>query len=220
MVESPIRVVLVDDDALVRTGLRMMLAGDPALEVVGEAVDGIEAIAQIRQHRPDVVLMDIRMPRQDGITTTEQVVARPGHPQIIVLTTFDTDDMVLAALRAGASGFLLKDTHPRQIVEAVRRVHAGEPMLSPSVTRRLIGAVATGGADPRRAEAKALVETLSDREREIAAAIAEGATNADIAGRLYLSVATVKAHVTHVMAKLRADNRVQVAIRMHDAGVA
>ncbi|MFN8098761.1 MAG: response regulator transcription factor [Dermatophilaceae bacterium] len=218
--ESPIRVVLVDDDALVRTGLRMMLAGDPALEVVGEAVDGIEAIAQIRQHRPDVVLMDIRMPRQDGITTTEQVVARPGHPQIIVLTTFDTDDMVLAALRAGASGFLLKDTHPRQIVEAVRRVHAGEPMLSPSVTRRLIGAVATGGADPRRAEAKALVETLSDREREIAAAIAEGATNADIAGRLYLSVATVKAHVTHVMAKLRADNRVQVAIRMHDAGVA
>lgn len=220
MVESPIRVVLVDDDALVRTGLRMMLAGDPALEVVGEAVDGIEAIAQIRQHRPDVVLMDIRMPRQDGITTTEQVVARPGHPQIIVLTTFDTDDMVLAALRAGASGFLLKDTHPRQIVEAVRRVHAGEPMLSPSVTRRLIGAVATGGADPRRAEAKALVETLSDREREIAAAIAEGATNADIAGRLYLSVATVKAHVTHVMAKLGADNRVQVAIRMHDAGVA
>ncbi|MBK6885435.1 MAG: response regulator transcription factor [Tetrasphaera sp.] len=220
MTDTAIRVVIVDDDALVRTGLRMMLGGNPAIDVVGEAVDGIDALGVVRQHRPDVVLMDVRMPRQDGITTTATLVSRPDHPQVIVLTTFDTDDLVVSALRAGASGFLLKDTPPPQIVEAVRRVHAGEPMLSPSVTRQLITAVAAGSSDRRRTDALALADTLSEREREIAGCIAEGATNAEIAARLYLSVATVKAHVTHVMTKLHADNRVQIAIRMHDAGLA
>ncbi|GMA19254.1 response regulator transcription factor [Arsenicicoccus piscis] len=221
--DRSVRVLLVDDDALVRAGLRLILGGRPTIEVVGEAADGIEAVAAVAAHRPDIVLMDIRMPRQDGITTTAQLLdgARGDAkaPQVIVLTTFDADDHVVMALRAGASGFLLKDTPPAQIVEAVLRVHAGEPMLSPSITQQLIGAVAAGTPDPRKADAVRLVETLSDRERQIAVAIGEGCTNAEIAARLYLSVATVKAHVTHLLTKLDAENRVQIAIRAHDAGL-
>lgn len=221
--DRSVRVLLVDDDALVRAGLRLILGGRRTIEVVGEAADGIEAVAAVATHRPDIVLMDIRMPRQDGITTTAQLLggARGGAkaPQVIVLTTFDADDHVVMALRAGASGFLLKDTPPAQIVEAVLRVHAGEPMLSPSITQQLIGAVAAGTPDPRKAEAVRLVETLSERERQIAVAIGEGCTNAEIAARLYLSVATVKAHVTHLLTKLDAENRVQIAICAHDAGL-
>ncbi len=216
---DPVRVLLVDDDALVRAGLRLILGGDASIEIVGEAGDGLEAERLVTELRPAVVLMDIRMPRQDGLTTTEHLVARPGHPEVIVLTTFDADDLVLRALRAGASGFLLKDTPPAHMVEAIHRVRAGEPMLSPTVTQQLIHAVSTRTSDTRERRAATLVSGLTDRERQIALAIGEGRTNADIAASLYLSVATVKSHVTHLLTKLEADNRVQIAIRMHDAGL-
>ncbi|WP_407568136.1 response regulator [Arsenicicoccus dermatophilus] len=215
----PVRLLLVDDDALVRAGLRLMLGGDPTLEIVGEAGDGVDAEQQVRALRPDVVLMDIRMPRQDGLVTTEHLATQPDRPAIIVLTTFHADELVLRALRAGAGGYLLKDTPPAQIVQAIHRVRAGEPMLSPSVTQQLIAAVAEQTTDPRAARATDLVRTLTPREREIALAVAQGRTNADIAATMYLSVATVKSHVTHLLVKLEADNRVQIAIRMHDAGL-
>ncbi|MFN8083394.1 MAG: response regulator transcription factor [Dermatophilaceae bacterium] len=214
-----IRVLVVDDDALVRSGLRLMLGGATGLKVVGEVSDGADAPAAIREHRPDVVLMDIRMPVVDGLTATAQIMARPAPPAIIVLTTFDADDLVLGALRAGASGFLLKDTPPALIVEAIHRVHAGDPMLSPAVTQRLIRAVVTTHPDPRHTEAVTLVDSLTPRERDIALAIAEGKTNADIAAEQFVSVATVKSHVTHLLTKLHAANRVQIAIRIHDAGL-
>ena len=228
------RVVIVDDDALVRAGLRMILGGAPDLAVVAEAGDGLEAEAVVEQHRPDVVLMDIRMPRRDGLETTRALLseraravraARGDALKVIVLTTFDADDMVVQALRAGAHGFLLKDTEPRRLVEAVRLVAAGEPILSPSVTATLMAHVATGGGavadagDRRRADAEARLATLTDREREVALAIGRGLSNADISRELYLSVPTVKAHVSRVLDKLGADNRVQIAIVVHDAAL-
>lgn len=216
---TAVRVLVVDDDPLVRAGLTMMLSGDPGLEIVGEAADGVEAEARTRELSPHVVLMDIRMPNRDGLAATAVLRALPEPPEVVVLTTFDADDMVLRALRAGASGFLLKDTPPARIVDAVHRVHAGEPMLSPSVTHQLIAAVAATGPDEAERRAVRQVAGLSEREREVAVAVGRGLTNADIAAELYLSVATVKAHITHVMTKLGAENRVQVAIRVHDAGL-
>ncbi|MGO4661160.1 response regulator [Terrabacter sp. 2TAF16] len=228
------RVVIVDDDALVRAGLRMILGGAPDLDVVAEAGDGIEGERVVDEHRPDVVLMDIRMPRRDGLETTRALLsegaravrgARGDDLKVIVLTTFDADDMVVQALRAGAHGFLLKDTEPRRLVEAVRLVSAGEPILSPSVTATLMAHVATGGGavadagDRRRADAEARLATLTDREREVALAIGRGLSNADISRELYLSVPTVKAHVSRVLDKLGADNRVQIAIVVHDAAL-
>ena len=214
---APIRVLVVDDDPLVRSALRLVLGGDPDVLLVGEAGDGVQARDAVRSLRPDVVLMDIRMPRQDGLVTTAQVREEPDPPQVIVLTTFDADDMVLAAVRAGASGFLLKDTEPELILAAVHRVFAGEPILSPSVTRQVMTAAVAAGPDPKVAAARAQLAGLTDRERQIAVAIGQGLTNAEIAGRLYLSVATVKSHVTHLLTKLGADNRVQIAVRVHDA---
>jgi DNA-binding NarL/FixJ family response regulator len=171
-------------------------------------------------HAPDVVLMDIRMPRLDGLTATERLRARPGGPAVIVLTTFDADAQVLRALRAGASGFLLKDTPPAAIVDAVRRVAAGEPMLSPTVTRQLIAHVAAAdGADGRGERARRLLDQLTEREHEVAVAVGRGLSNADIAAELYMSVATVKAHVSPLLVKLQAANRVQVALLVHDAGL-
>jgi DNA-binding NarL/FixJ family response regulator len=226
--------VIVDDDALVRAGLRMILGGAPDLDVVAEAGDGIEGERVVDEHRPDVVLMDIRMPRRDGLETTRALLsegaravrgARGDDLKVIVLTTFDADDMVVQALRAGAHGFLLKDTEPRRLVEAVRLVSAGEPILSPSVTATLMAHVATGGGavadagDRRRADAEARLATLTDREREVALAIGRGLSNADISRELYLSVPTVKAHVSRVLDKLGADNRVQIAIVVHDAAL-
>ena len=228
------RVVIVDDDALVRAGLRMILGGAPDLDVVAEAGDGIEGERVVDEHRPDVVLMDIRMPRRDGLETTRALLsegaravrgARGDDLKVIVLTTFDADDMVVQALRAGAHGFLLKDTEPRRLVEAVRLVSAGEPILSPSVTATLMAHVATGGGamadagDRRRADAEARLATLTDREREVALAIGRGLSNADISRELYLSVPTVKAHVSRVLDKLGADNRVQIAIVVHDTAL-
>ena len=211
--------LIADDDALVRGGLRMILGGQDGLEVVGEARDGVEAVELAAGLSVDVVLMDIRMPRRDGLAATELLVAGDRAPAVIVLTTFDTDDSVFTALRLGASGFLLKDTHPAQIVEAVRRVAAGEPILSPSVTAQLIAAVTGPQALDRRTAARRLLATLTEREREVALAIGAGRSNAEIATRLYMSVATVKAHVTRVILKLGVENRVQIAICVHDAGV-
>ncbi|MBI4940279.1 MAG: response regulator transcription factor, partial [Actinobacteria bacterium] len=159
------------------------------------------------------------MPREDGITATAHIVAGSRPPAVVVLTTFDADETVLAAVRAGASGFLLKDTPPEQILAAVHRVHAGEPMLSPSVTRTVMAAVATAGGSARGDAARARLEALGERERQVAVAIGRGLTNAEIAAELYLSVATVKSYVTALLAKLDAANRVQIAIRVHDAGL-
>jgi DNA-binding NarL/FixJ family response regulator len=220
MSSSPIRVLLADDDALVRSALSMMLAGTDDIRVVAEVADGTEVAAAVDAYRPDLVLMDIRMPRMDGLAATEQLRAREDAPAVIVLTTFDADDMVLRALRAGAGGFLLKDTPPPEILKAVRLVAAGEAMLSPTVTRQLLTHFAGGGPDSRRAEAAALLERLTDREREVALAVAEGKSNAEIAATLYMSVATVKAHVSRLLTKLELNNRVQIALLAHDAGLA
>ena len=212
-----IRVLLVDDDALVRAGLTMMLDGAHGIEVVGQAADGAEVPAAVDAHAPDIVLMDLRMPRIDGITATRRLRARPRAPEVIVLTTFDADENVLGGLRAGASGFLLKDSPPAQIVDAIRRVAAGDPILSPVITRRLMDrAVAESGTKDK---ARAALTGLTPREHEVVLGIAQGETNAEIAARLYMSVATVKAHITHILTKLGATNRTQIALLAHDAGL-
>ena len=213
-----VRVLLVDDDALVRSGLRMMLAGAERVEVVGEADDGRGVLSAVDLHRPDVVLMDIRMPQLDGIAATRLLRAQPDPPAVVVLTTFDADELVLRALRAGAAGFLLKDTPPAEIVRAIELVHAGDGMLSPAVTRRLIALVAgEGGAPARHDGARERLEGLSPREREVALAVGRGLPNADIAAELHMSVATVKAHVSRLLVKLGVENRVQIALLVQDA---
>ncbi|MEU8077891.1 response regulator transcription factor [Catellatospora citrea] len=219
-VAGVIRLLIVDDDPLVRAGLSMMLAGLDDLRVVGEAADGAEVPAAVAAHAPDIVLMDIRMPRVDGLSATELLRRRPGAPDVVVLTTFDADEQVLRALRAGASGFLLKDTPPAELVRALRRVAAGEPMLSPSVTRQLIDQVTAGTASARAAHARQSLGRLTEREREVAAAIGQGLSNAEIGVRLHMSVATVKAYVSRLLAKLELNNRVQIALLAHDTGLA
>lgn len=213
------RVLLADDDPMVRSGLALMLGGAPDIEVAGEAGDGDEACAQVRRLRPDVVLMDIRMPGTDGLAATEALRAAPDAPEVLILTTFDTDEHVLRALRAGAAGFLLKDTRPEEIVGALRRLRAGEPVLSPAVARRLIAHVAGGGDEAlrRRDRARGRLALLSDREREVASAIGRGASNAEIAEALFMSLPTVKTHVSRILAKLDLNNRVQIALLANDA---
>jgi DNA-binding NarL/FixJ family response regulator len=213
----PLRVLLVDDDPLVRAGLRIILSSASDLDVVAEAADGAEAITAVRAHRVDVTLMDVRMPGVDGITATKQITALPDPPKVIVLTTFHLDEYVFGALRAGASGFLLKDTPPAGIVSAVRLAAAGDAMLSPSVTRTLIDHYSADTTQARRAAAQKSLKLLTEREREVAAAVGRGQSNADIAACLYMSEATVKAHVSRILTKLNAANRVHVAITMHDA---
>lgn len=215
----PVTVLLVDDDALVRSALRLILGGDPAIAVVGEAADGLEGVALVESLRPDVVLMDIRMPRLDGLAATERALALQPDLTVVVLTTFDTDDMVVSALRLGARGFLLKDTPPAELVAAVRAAAAGQPMLSPSVTGQLIAAVAATAGPRHNAAARARLATLTEREREVALAVASGQSNAEIAASLFMSVATVKSHVGRLFGKLDVDNRVQVAICVHEAGL-
>ena len=217
-VTAPVRVLIVDDDALVRSGLRMLLSGSEDIHIVGEAANGAEAVAKVDAFGPDVVLMDIRMPGMDGLAATEVLRRRERAPEIIVLTTFDIDDYVVRALRAGASGFLLKDTPPQDIVKAIRLVAGGDPMLSPTVTRQLIEHVVDQGAGARRSEARAMLDRLSERERQVAAAIGQGKSNAEIGRELFMSVATVKAYVSRVLTKLDLNNRVQVALLAHDAG--
>ena len=217
---GPVRVLIVDDDALVRAGLTMILSGSADVQVVGEAADGSEVPAAVAAHRPDVVLMDIRMPRVDGLAATETLRGRAGAPEVIVLTTFDADEFVLRALRAGASGFLLKDTPPVEILHAVRRVAGGEATLSPTVTRQLIAHVAGPDRGSGRRRALTVLDQLSEREREVALLLGQGKSNAEISAQLFMSVATVKAHVSRLLVKLGLNNRVQVALLVHDAGLA
>jgi DNA-binding NarL/FixJ family response regulator len=214
-----IRLLVVDDDPLVRSGLGLILGGAPAIEVVAQAANGREGNAAVAEHRPDVVLMDIRMPVMDGIEATAAIVAEPDPPRVIVLTTFDADEYVLRALAAGASGFLLKDTTPEDIVAAVHKVASGQPMLSPSVTSTLIQQVTTQRSPERSLAARARLDRLTERERDVALAVGRGLSNAEIAAELYLSVPTVKAHIGRLFQKLGVDNRVQIALCVHDAGL-
>ncbi|MGW8376653.1 response regulator transcription factor [Streptomyces sp. ODS28] len=214
-----VRLLLVDDDPLVLAGLRLMLGGREDVEIVGEASDGSEVPPLVAEHAPDVVLMDIRMPTVDGLAATELLRARREPPEVVVLTTFDTDEHVLRALRAGAAGFLLKDTPPAQILDAVRKVAAGDPVLSPAVTQRLIRHVAESGRDTRRARARAALDGLAEREREVAVAVGQGKSNAEIAADLFMGVPTVKTHVSRILTKLDLNNRVQIALLAHDAGL-
>ena len=216
---TPIRLLLVDDDALVRAGLSMMLGGAEDIAIVGEAEDGTAVLAAIDAHRPDVVLMDIRMPKLDGLGALRLVRARPHAPEVIVLTTFDVDEHVLTALRDGAAGFLVKDTPPMEILRAIRLVAAGDAMLSPTVTRKLLDFMAADGAPAVTARATERLGELTDREHEVAVALGRGSSNAEIATELYMSIATVKAHVSRLLMKLDLDNRVQIALLVHDAGL-
>jgi DNA-binding NarL/FixJ family response regulator len=217
--ESRTTVLIVDDDPLVRSGLALILGGAKSLDVVAQAANGREGLDAVDRHRPDVVLMDIRMPVMDGIEATTALSARPNPPKVIVLTTFDADDYVLRALGAGASGFLLKDTAPEGIVSAVHRVADGEPMLSPSVTTTLIEKVTASRSPERGRDAQARIARLTERERDVALAVGRGLSNAQIAQELFLSVPTVKAHIGRLFMKLEVDNRVQIAICVHDAGL-
>ena len=217
-VTRQIGVLIVDDDALVRAGLKMMLDGADGIAVLGEASDGDEVSAAVDRHHPDLVLMDLRMARVSGITATSRLRARPNPPEVVVLTTFDADEDVLRALRAGASGFLLKDTPPAQIIEAIHKVVAGDPMLSPQITRRLMNrAAANSGASE---QARAALAELTSREFEVVVGVAKGQTNAEIAAELYMSVATVKAHISRILLKLGLGNRTQIALLGHDADLA
>jgi DNA-binding NarL/FixJ family response regulator len=210
-------VLVVDDDPLVRSALTLMLGGDAGLSVVGEAADGAAALRAWRALRSDVVLMDIRMPVLDGVDATRALKDEDRAPQVIVLTTFDADEHVLQALAAGADGFLLKDTPPPEIVAAIRAVVDGEPMLSPSATRAVLGRIRESSTGDRSGVARKALDTLTERERDVALEVGHGHSNAEIAQRLHLSVPTVKAHVSRLFDKLQVTNRVQIAIVVHDA---
>ena len=210
-----IRILLVDDQALLRTGFRMILSAQPGLEVVGEAIDGADGVRQAAKLSPDVVLMDVRMPGMDGVQATAAITAAAGATRVLVLTTFDLDEYAFAALRAGASGFLLKDVPPAELVGAIRAVAAGDAVVSPRITRRLLDRISLHTPDSRSAPdtgAAAVLGALTEREREVFGEVARGLSNAEIAGRLHLSEATVKTHLTRVLAKLRLRDRVQLVI--------
>jgi DNA-binding NarL/FixJ family response regulator len=209
------RVLIVDDDALVRSALSMMLDGAEGIEVVAQAADGSEVPDAVARHAPDVVLMDLRMPSVDGVTATRRLRRRQRPPEVIVLTTFDADENVTRALRAGASGFLVKDSPPERIVEAIVRVAAGDAILSPRITRRLMDRVAMDAA--ARETARAALSVLSPREYDVAVAVAGGYANAEIADNLGMTVATVKAHISHILTKLDLNNRTQIALLVHDS---
>ena len=212
-----VRVVLVDDQAMVRTGLRMVLAAEPDLEVVGEAADGEAGVRLVTALRPDVVLMDVRMPGVDGLEAARRIIAADLPTRVVVLTTFDEDEYVAAALRAGVSGFLLKVAPPEDLVAAVRTVAAGQGLLDPAVTLRVIESFAAAPApDPRRAQALA---ALTERETDVLALVAAGLSNAEIAGRLYLGEATVKTHVSRVLLKLGLRDRVQAVAFAYESGL-
>ncbi|CAN5370438.1 response regulator transcription factor [soil metagenome] len=213
-----IRVVIADDQQLIRAGFGALLSNEADIEVVGEAATGTEAVEVVSRLRPDVVLMDIRMPDGDGLWATEQLVVNPdlARTHIVIVTTFELDEYVGRAIRAGASGFLVKDTEPVELIRAVRVVAGGEALLSPSVTRRLLERVASGLADP--ATTKQL-DVLTDREREVLTLVGAGLTNTEIAGRLFLSPLTVKTHVSRTMSKLGARDRAQLVVIAYEAGL-
>jgi DNA-binding NarL/FixJ family response regulator len=214
-----IRLLLVDDEDLVRFGLRTILDLSDDIDVVGEAADGAQAISAARALRPEVVLMDIRMPRVDGLAATRQILEQPEPPKVVILTTFHLDEYVFSALQAGASGFLLKDTPPRQIVAAIRAVAAGSEMLSPAVTRRLIAEYVAPRDHPLRTESRRKLALLSDRERDVLTLIGRGLSNAHAAQNLFMSEATIKTYVSRMLTKLELANRTQAAILAHEAGL-
>jgi DNA-binding NarL/FixJ family response regulator len=215
-----IRVLLADDQALVRAGFRVLIDSDPELEVVGEATDGAEAVELCRGHQPDVVLMDIRMPGVDGLEATRRISAAAGleSVRVLILTTFEADEYVFEALRAGASGFLLKDTEPEDLLAAVRVVARGDALLAPSVTRRLIAEVASRPGRTVAADGAAL-SVLTEREREVLGLVAAGLTNDEIAARLYLSPLTAKTHVSRILTKLGARDRAQLVVIAYETGL-
>jgi DNA-binding NarL/FixJ family response regulator len=222
----PLRVVIADDQSLVRAGFRMILAAQPDIEVVGEANDGEDAIAVWRRLRPDVMLMDIRMPRLDGLEAVRRIASDSDEPgrngcRIVMLTTFDLDEYVYAALHAGASGFLLKDVTPEQLIAAVRQVSAGDALLAPSITRRLVERFAAPKAESRDLSAKSCRElsTLTPRESEVLGLVARGLSNAEIAAELILSEATVKTHVARILSKLELRDRVQAVVLAYEMGI-
>jgi DNA-binding NarL/FixJ family response regulator len=211
-----IRVLIVDDEILVRAGLHMILQTADDIEVIAEASDGREAVVATSRHRPDIILMDVRMPGTDGLSAAEQIGRLPNPAKVVMLTTFDLDEYVHRALRAGAVGFLLKDTPPRELIAAVRTVAAGNAMLAPTVTKRLISTFAQ--RQPRNAQAaRARFEVLTERENTVVRAVARGLSNAEIGRDLAMSEGTVKAHVSRALAKLGLTNRVQVAILAYQA---
>jgi DNA-binding NarL/FixJ family response regulator len=216
-----ISVLLADDQALVRAGFRALLNAEPDIEVVAEAADGLEAVKLAQQTRPDVVLMDIRMPGVDGLEATRRIAADPalGETRVVILTTFELDEYVFEALRTGASGFLVKDTEPVELLRGIRAVAAGDALLSPSVTRRVIGEFAGGVARGRQSAPPAQLDLLTDREREVLLLVAEGLSNDEIAGRLVISPATAKTHVSRTMIKLGARDRAQLVVYAYEAGL-
>jgi DNA-binding NarL/FixJ family response regulator len=210
-----IRVLLADDQALVRDGFRALIDREPDLAVVAEAADGVAAIAAVREHRPDVVLMDIRMPQLDGLSATKRVLGLPEPPRVLVLTTFDRNEWVYEALRAGASGFLLKDVRGSQLTDAIRTVAAGEALLSPSITRRLIEDFVSRRPSQQPATAP---DVLTEREAEVLRLLAAGLTNAEIAERLFVGHSTVKTHVTRLLTKLELRDRAQAVVYAYESG--
>jgi DNA-binding NarL/FixJ family response regulator len=216
--ERPVRVLLVDDQELVRTGFAMVLDAQPDLEVVGEAGDGVQAVDRLRTVPADVVLMDVRMPRMDGIEATRRITGGNGHPKVIILTTFDLDEYAFAAIKAGAAGFLLKDAGPRQLIEAIRSVHSGDAVVAPSTTRRLLDRFAVHLPDAERRASGALA-SLTAREGEVLRLVARGLSNAEIAERLYVSEATVKTHMGRILMKLGLRDRVQAVVFAYETGL-
>ena len=213
-----ISVVIADDQALVRGGFHVLVDAAPDMQVVGLAADGAEAVALVSEHRPDVVLMDIRMPVLDGIEATERITATVTGTRVLILTTFDLDEYVYAALRAGASGFLLKDTQPEQLLEAIRVLAAGEALIAPAITRRLIAEFARRPEPANRTEPD-LLQQLSPREREILVEVAGGWPNSEIGERLHISAATAKTHVSRLLMKLQARDRAQLVMIAYETGL-
>ncbi|MPY51551.1 response regulator transcription factor [Streptomyces acidicola] len=214
-----IRVMLVDDQVLLRTGFRMVLAAQPDMEVVAEAGDGVEALQVLRSTEVDVVLMDVRMPKLDGVEATRRICSDPNPPKVLILTTFDLDEYAFSGLKAGASGFMLKDVPPGELLAAIRSVHSGDAVVAPSTTRRLLDRFApmlpSSGKGPQRKE----LQRLTDREREVMVLVAQGLSNGEIAARLVLSEATVKTHVGRILTKLELRDRVQVVVLAYETGL-
>ncbi|MEU3347048.1 response regulator transcription factor [Streptomyces sp. NPDC006700] len=214
-----IRVMLVDDQVLLRTGFRMVLAAQPDMEVVAEAGDGVEALQVLRATAVDVVLMDVRMPKLDGVETTRRICSEPDPPKVLILTTFDLDEYAFSGLKAGASGFMLKDVPPGDLLAAIRSVHSGDAVVAPSTTRRLLDRFApmlpTAGKKPQHKE----LQRLTEREREVMILVAQGLSNGEIAARLVLSEATVKTHVGRILTKLGLRDRVQVVVLAYETGL-
>ncbi|MEV7519549.1 response regulator transcription factor [Streptomyces sp. NPDC091371] len=214
-----IRVMLVDDQVLLRTGFRMVLAAQPDMEVVAEAGNGLEALEVLRATKVDVVLMDVRMPKLDGVEATRRICEPEEHPKVIILTTFDLDEYAFSGLKAGASGFMLKDVPPAELLAAIRSVHSGDAVVAPSTTRRLLDRFApmlpTTTQEPQNKE----VERLTEREREVMLLVAQGLSNGEIAARLVLSEATVKTHVGRILTKLNLRDRVQVVVLAYETGL-